>query len=123
LGATGMVFLIFVAISMISRVEATFNDIWGVTRGRNWLVRVVQYWAAITLGPLLLICAVGLAGGPHLQSTRILVSQMPFIGGLVFRLLPLFLLWLTFALLYKLGPHTNVRFEAALVGGVVARSL
>jgi len=123
LGATGMVFLIFVAISMISRVEETFNDIWGVTRGRNWFVRVVQYWAAITLGPLLLIGALGLADGPHLLATRNLVGKMPFIGGFFFRLLPPLLLWLTFALLYKLGPNTNVRFKAALVGGMVAGSL
>ena len=123
LGATGMVFLIFVAISMLSRVEATFNDIWGVTRGRNWLVRVVQYWAAITLGPLLLISAVGLAGGPHLQATGNLISQMPFIGSFIFDLLPLLLLWLTFALLYQLGPNTRVRFQAALVGGILAGSL
>ncbi len=123
LGATGMVFLIFVAISMLSRVEATFNDIWGVTRGRNWLVRVVQYWAAITLGPLLLISAVGLAGGPHLQATGNLISQTPFIGSFIFNLLPLLLLWLAFALLYKFGPNTNVRFQAALVGGILAGSL
>ncbi len=123
LGATGMVFLIFVAISMLSRVEATFNDIWGVTRGRNWLVRVVQYWAAITLGPLLLIAALGLAGGPHLLATRTLISKMPFIGSFIFNLLPLLLLWLTFALLYKLGPNTSVRFKAALVGGILAGSL
>ena len=123
LGATGMVFLIFVAISMLGRVEATFNDIWGVTRGRNWYVRVVQYWAAITLGPLLLIGALGLAGGPHLQATKNLISRMPFIGSFIFDLLPLLLLWLTFALLYKLGPNTNVHFKAALVGGILAGSL
>jgi len=31
LGVTGSVLLIFAAISMLSRVEVTFNDIWGVT--------------------------------------------------------------------------------------------
>src|SRR6266487_4154039 len=118
-----MVFLIFVAISMLSRVEATFNDIWGVTRGRNWLVRVVQYWAAITLGPLLLLSPLGLAGGPHLQATGNLISKMPVIGSFIFDLLPLLLLWLTFALLYQLGPNTRVRFQAALVGGILAGSL
>ena len=123
LGATGMVFLIFVAIAMLSRVEETFNDIWGVTRGRNWLVRVVQYWAAITLGPLLLVSALGLAGGPHWRATGNLLSRMPFVGSFIFSLLPMVLLWMTFALLYKLGPNTSVRFKAALVGGILAGSL
>jgi membrane protein len=72
---------------------------------------------------LLLICAFGLASGPHLQATRIVIGKMPFIGSFVFRLLPLLLLWLTFTLLYKLGPNTSVRFKAALVGGILAGSL
>ncbi|MEI6567226.1 MAG: hypothetical protein WCR20_11150, partial [Verrucomicrobiota bacterium] len=33
LGLTGSLLLIFAAISMLSRVETTFNDIWGVQRG------------------------------------------------------------------------------------------
>lgn len=123
LGVTGMILLIFVAITMLSRVEETFNDIWGVTRGRNWFVRIIQYWAVISLGPLLLASALGLASGPYLQTTRSTIGEMPFFGSLFFKLLPLVMLWLTFALLYQLVPNTKVRFSAALFGGVVAGSL
>lgn len=123
LGVTGMIALVFVAISMLSRIEETFNDIWGVTRGRSWFVRIIQYWTTITLGPLLLIVALGLAGGPHFQRTKDLVSRMPFVGGFVFELLPVFVLWLAFALFYQLVPNTKVRFRAALIGGIVAGSL
>jgi membrane protein len=123
LGVTGMILLIFVAITMLSRVEETFNDIWGVTRGRNWFVRIIQYWAVISLGPLLLACALGLASGPYLQNTKSTIGEMPFIGSLFFKLLPLVMLWLTFALLYQLVPNTKVRFSAALFGGMVAGSL
>src|ERR1041385_6869475 len=45
LGVTGVIFLLVTAIFMLTRIEETFNDIWGVTRGRNWLSRVVLYWA------------------------------------------------------------------------------
>lgn len=123
LGTLGMILLVSVAIRMLANVEATFNDIWGVPRGRNWFVRVVQYWAVITLGPLLLVFALGLAGGPHLQSTRMLVSSMPLIGSFIFQLLPLLLLWLTFTVFYQLVPNTKVHFSAALVGGMVAGTL
>ena len=123
LGVTGMIALIFVSISMLSRIEETFNDIWGVTRGRSWFVRIIQYWTTITLGPVLLMVALGLAGGPHFQKTKDIISQMPFIGRFVFRLLPLFVLWLAFALFYQLVPNTKVRFRAALIGGMVAGSL
>jgi membrane protein len=123
LGVTGMVLLVFIAIRMLVGIEATFNDIWGVTRGRNWLWRTVLYWTTITLGPLLLIAALGLAGGPHLQAAKNLISHMPLIGGFVFDLLPLVVLWLAFALAYLLVPNTRVHFGAALVGGIVGGSL
>ena len=123
LGVIGMFLLVYVAIRMIANIEATFNDIWGVTRGRNWLLRVVLYWTTITLGPLALVGALGLTGGPHLQSAKNVVTQMPFIGNLIFQVLPLVVLWLTFTLVYLLVPNTRVRFGAALVGGMVGGSL
>jgi membrane protein len=122
LGVTGMVMLIFVAISMLSRIEETFNDIWGVTRGRNWFVRIIQYWTTITLGPLLFACALALASGSYFQTTKDYISEVPFMSR-IFPLLPLMVLWFTFALLYQLVPNTKVRFGAALVGGVVAGTL
>jgi len=123
LGTVGTVLLIFVAISMFSRIEETFNDIWGVTRGRNWFVRIMLYWTIPTLGTLLLTVALGLAGGSHLQSAKNFVNHVPFIGSLVFQFLPLVMLWLTFTLIYQLVPNTKVQFNAALIGGVIGGSL
>jgi membrane protein len=45
---------------------------------------------------------------------------MPFIGHLLFQLLPVLLLCLTFALLYLVMPNTKVHWGAALIGGLVA---
>ena len=123
LGVIGMLLLIYVAIQMLASIESTFNDIWGVTRGRNWLWRIILYWTTITLGPLLIVGALGLAGGSHLQTTRNLIAQMPLVGDLVFEFLPLVVLWLTFTLIYLLVPNTKVQFGAAFIGGIVGGSL
>jgi membrane protein len=123
LGVVGMLLLVSIAIRMLASIESTFNNIWGVTRGRNWLWRIVLYWTTITLGPLLIVGALGLAGGPHLQTTKNLIVKMPLVGGLIFELLPLVVLWLTFALVYLLVPNTRVKYSAALIGGVVGGSL
>lgn len=123
LGALGTVLLIFVAIGMFSRVEATFNDIWGITRGRNWFVRIMLYWTIPTLGTLLVTAALLLASGPHFQTTRKIMSEMPYIGTFIFQGLPLVVLWLTFTLIYQFVPNTKVHFRAAMVGGIVGGSL
>jgi len=123
LGATGVVLLVFVAVSLLGRIEETFNDIWGVTRGRNLLTQIQLYSTAIMLGPLLLITALGLAGGSQFQSAKDLIAQTPFIGKIVFDLLPLLVIWLAFGFVYLLLPNTKVKFSAAFVGGAVAGTL
>lgn len=123
LGATGSVLLILVAVSLLGRIEETFNDIWGVTRGRNWLHQIQLYSTTIMLGPLLLVAAVGLAGGAQFQTVRDFIAQTPVIGKLVFQLLPLLVMWLVFTFVYQLVPNTKVKFSAALAGGAVAGTL
>ncbi|HYT59991.1 MAG TPA: YhjD/YihY/BrkB family envelope integrity protein [Haliangiales bacterium] len=123
LGLTGTVGFFFVAIGLLSTIEATFNDIWGVTRGRNWFVRVIHYWAAITLGPLVIILVMGLAIGSQFQAVQNLIKDTPVVGGLLFKLIPFFILCGAFMLLYQLMPNTRVHWKAALVGGLVAGTL
>ena len=123
LGVTGMIALVIVGIRMLGSIESTFNDIWGVTRGRNWLSRIQIYCTAVLIGPLLLSGAAALAGGPYFTATRELIANMPLVGSFVFPLLTLLVLWLAFAIFYQLVPNTKVQFSAALVGGMVAGTL
>jgi membrane protein len=120
LGATGAILLVLVGIRMLGSIESTFNDIWGVTRGRNWLSRIQIYCTGIVFGPLLLVGAGALAGGSHLQATQKLIMKMPIVGPMIFPTLTLIVLWLTFTLFYQFIPNTKVRFRAALVGGIVS---
>lgn len=120
LGVTGMVFLVLTAILTLTRVEETFNDIWGVTRGRDWWSRITNYFTTIALGPFLIIAAIGLANGPNFQKTRELMEIVPFLAPILSTYLPVAVICFTFALLYKLVPNTRVDFTAALVGGSLA---
>lgn len=120
LGVTGMIFLILTAILTLTRVEETFNDIWGVTRGRDWWSRITNYFTTIGLAPALIIAALTLANGPHFEKTRHLISVVPFLATLISTILPVVVICLTFALFYKLVPNTRVDFSAALIGGTLA---
>ena len=123
LGVTGSVLLIFAAISMLTRIEGTFNDIWGVAQGRSWFMRIVLYWGVLSLAPLLVVVALGLATGPHLDGTKQLLAGLPFVGNFlfhfVFQFAPVVILCLTFATFYVLMPNAKVQWSAALVGGLV----
>ncbi len=125
IGVTAAAGLIFVALSLLRTIEAAFNDIWGVTRGRGWFQSVVLYWAAITLGPLVLAVV------KSLNFVRAYGAQFSWFqtggpGHVLLRLsevIPTLLLALAFAGLYRSMPNTRVRWSAALLGGGVAAGL
>jgi membrane protein len=123
LGATAIIALVFVGISLLSTIEGTVNDIWGVAQGRSWFSRIVQYWALISLGPIVLLLVMGLNAGPYLESTQKVINFSPVIGNLVYEILPLLMLILAFAGFYQLMPNTKVKWQAALVGGIVGGCL
>jgi membrane protein len=120
LGFTGMFFLFVTAILTLTRVEETFNDIWGVTRGRDWVSRITSYTCTIAFGPALLIFALGLMNSPGFQKSRELFHVVPFLEPLITSFLPLLIICFTFALFYKLVPNTKVDFGAAFIGGSLA---
>jgi membrane protein len=128
LNVMGMVALILVAIGLLSTIEATFNDIWGVTRGRSWFARLIQYWAAITLGPLILVFATTFAVGSQFEAFQDklfalegpgMASFIRLLLGAGATILPLVLVSVAFALLYQLMPATAVDWRAAAVGGFI----
>ena len=118
LGVSAVLALIFVAISLLATIETTFNDIWGVTRGRGWFARIVQYWAALTLGPMFFFSAVTVT--TWAKVSRQVLEQLPMARVLLPFLVPVVILSLGCALLYLVMPNTRVPWRAALLGGFVA---
>lgn len=119
LGVTGTFAIIMIAIGLLTTIEKTFNDIWGVRRSRNWFASVVQYWAAITLGPLLIILSISMTVGRQFQTIQARLQAVPFLGEFIFVMAPIFILIGVFTLFYLMMPNTKVDWRAALVGGFV----
>ena len=86
-------------------------------------MRVMLYWGVITLVPIVLVGALGLTTGPHWQSTKDLLYRAPWLVTILFRILPLVVICLTFSLFYMLMPNTKVHWQSALIGGLVGGGL
>lgn len=117
LGVTAMVALVFIAITVLSSVEGTFNDMWGVSQGRPWLARIVQYWATITLGPIFLVTAVAVTGGAQFARVKEWLDVLPGLQ-LLLKLVPFLCLCIFLTLFYKIMPATPVAWKAAMAGGL-----
>lgn len=120
IGVTAMVGLIFVAISLLRTIEAAFNDIWGVARGRGWFDSIILYWAAISLGPIVLLVATTSGYLNVLIGDNPALQNIPGVSLLRTQLLPFLVVAAALGMLYKVMPNTRVQWPAALTGGWVA---
>lgn len=123
LGTVGMVLLVIVAVRLLMTIEQTFNDIWGVQKGRSIWRKVVYYWTFITLGPVVLLTALAATGTAEFAGMLGKLSFLPGSERVLLHLAPYLILWIGFALMYGLMPNTRVRFHAALIGGIVGGTL
>jgi membrane protein len=119
LGGVGLGALVVSAIALVLTIDRTLNGIWRVRRPRPLAQRVLIYWAAITLGPMLLAASLG-STSYVISASRGLVRSLP--GQLAFLLDVVEFLLLAGALtaLYRFVPNTPVRRAHALAGGLFA---
>jgi membrane protein len=119
LGAFGLAALIVTALALMLTIDRTLNSIWRVRRPRPFAQRVLIYWAALTLGPLLLGASLSLTSYV-VSASRGIVSAMPGVLQLVFDVMEFFLLAGGMAALYRYVPNTPVRRNHAWAGGIFA---
>jgi membrane protein len=119
LGTVGLIFLGFAAIALMLTIDRTLNAIWRVRTPRPIAQRVLVYWAAVTLGPLVLGVSLSLTSYAISASTG-LVAVLP--GGLSLLLgtFEFALLACGLAALFRYVPNTHVRWRHAFAGGVFA---
>ncbi|MCP4136997.1 MAG: hypothetical protein GY754_38875 [bacterium] len=62
IGGIGAIVMIISATALIRVLEKSLNDIWKVKKNRPIFLRIVYYWAALTLGPVMLVAGPAAAG-------------------------------------------------------------
>lgn len=116
LGGIGIAALAVTAFILMLTIEHAFNLIWQVKAGRPVLQRILTYWAAITLGPVLV--------GISLSMISFLLDRslayVPFVAEIVLKIVPFIMMTAVFALLYRIVPNCAVPFRQATIGGIVA---
>lgn len=116
LGTAGLVVLVLTALSLMLTIDRTLNAIWRVRKPRPIAQRVLVYWAAATLGPLLLGVSLTLTSYA-LSASRGLVGSLPAPVSAIFNALEFLLMAGAFAGLFRYVPNTHVRWSHALAGG------
>lgn len=117
MGGIGLIALGFTAMALMLTIDHTLNSIWRVRTVRPIAQRVLVYWAALTLGPLLVGASLSLTSYV-LSSAGGLVEELPGGVSLMLSFIVFLLQTAGFAALYKYVPNTFVRWEHAWGGAI-----
>ncbi|MCU0689104.1 MAG: YihY/virulence factor BrkB family protein [Phycisphaerales bacterium] len=119
--------LIYAAMSLIIEVENSFNRIYGVSRGRSLVRRVMQYWMLLTLGPLLVLAsfytAEKFAGFARAWADAGANVFGPWVVGLTGYAISVAISTVLLLVVYLGVPNARVQWRAALSGGLIAAVL
>ena len=126
LGSVGLALLLYTVVSLIQKVESSFNYVWHAKSTRPFSRRFSDYLSVIMVGPVLMFSAIGMTASlMNSGVVQALVSIEPFgsIMLVVTKLIPFLLIIMAFTFVYMFMPNTRVKFSAALVGAVVGGAL
>lgn len=121
--AIGIVVLLVSALMMMWAIEDRLNRIWRVDKHRSSVSRFLLYWAALSLGPILVVASIA-ASSYVLALPWLAGAAAQFgIGHLFLRLLPFLVTFVSLLLLYVLVPNRRVAPRQAAVGAFLAATL
>jgi len=123
LGSLGVALLIWSALSLIQKIESSFNFVWRVERPRPLAQRLGEYFAVLTVGPVIVFLTIGITASVLNSSFISLLAHYEPFGFAIFtlsRLLPYLLIVGLFTFLYSFVPNTRVKLGAAAAGGLFA---
>ena len=123
LGSVGIALLFYTAISLIQKVESSFNYIWRIERPRPFAQRVGEYLSVLMVGPLVVFLALGITASVLNSSVVVGITEIEPFGFLLYgltQLVPYAMIVGMFTFLYAYMPNTRVGLRAAATGGLAA---
>ncbi|NBC33154.1 MAG: YihY family inner membrane protein [Alphaproteobacteria bacterium] len=120
LTGVGVVGLIVTSVLLLSTIEGAFNAIWRVRSERSIVVRILSFWAILTMTPILV--AASISATTRFLAGADLDAAHP-VWGTLLGLVPLLVQFVGFWLLYWLIPNCPVRMVDAMIGGATTAIL
>ncbi|MCM8527729.1 MAG: YihY/virulence factor BrkB family protein [Lentisphaeraceae bacterium] len=123
MGAIGLAIMFWTVISLMGKIEGTFNVIWGIKRDRDFITKVKEYFFTLMIVPTSVLVTSSITTALRSPKLSEFLSGKfgdlyAFIELLIFLISPISVA-LAFTYLYKFLPNTKVKFFPAFIAGIV----
>jgi membrane protein len=127
-GGIGVIVLFWAVIKVLTNIEQSFNDIWGVKKMRDMGRRLSDYLSIMLICPVFLILSSGLTIFVRAQAVMI-TQKISLLGAIspaiyfLLEFLPYTVMWSIFIFIYIFIPNTKVNFKSGIIAGIIAGTI
>jgi len=128
IAGVGAILLFWTVISILGKIEESFNDIWEVRKSRTLVRKFSDYIAIMVFSPILFILSSSITIVAA-SKLKFIVHKITLLGvfsqviSFMLNRLPYLSIWILLTLLYLVMPTTKVPLRAGILGGCVAGTI
>jgi membrane protein len=128
IAGVGVVLLFWTIISILGKIEESFNDIWEVKKSRTLIRKFSDYLAIMVSAPVLLIVSSS-ATVLVASQVKVIMQKIAVLGffssviTFLLNLLPYVSIWAMLTMLYLVMPNTRVPVRSGILAGVAAGTI
>ncbi len=125
IAGVGIILLLWTVISILGKIEDSFNSIWEVKRARTLIRKFSDYMSILFVVPILFAVSAS-ATMVAASQIKMITREISFLGSLssgaifLIGLLPYISIWALLILLYIVMPNTRVSIRSGLLAGLIA---
>lgn len=117
--------LFWAVFRLLSQIETSFNDIWGIKHSRSIGRKITDYLTIMLVSPFFIITSSALAVfiSSSMQDMVQNYSMLGAVSPLIFfllKFLPFLVVWILFTFLYVFMPNTKINWQSSLLAAVIA---
>jgi membrane protein len=128
IAGVGIIILVWSVMSLLNRIESSFNYIWQISSARSWLRKFTDYLTIMLIAPVFVILSGSITVFVSTQLPEFM-SQAPILNffkpviSFLIKFAPYFLTWFVLTVLFIIMPNARVKFGPALVSGIISGTI
>jgi membrane protein len=128
IAGVGVIVLFWSVMSLLNRIETSFNHIWQVRSSRSWYRKFTDYLTIMLIAPVFIILSssikvfIGTELSEFISRAPILDVFKPVLSTLI-KLAPYMISWIVLTILFIIMPNAKVKFVPAMISGIVAGTI
>lgn len=128
IAGVGIIILFWSVLSLLNRIESSFNRIWQISSGRTWFRKFTDYLTIMLIAPVFVILSGSITVFVSTQ-LDVFISQAPILNffkpviSFLIKFTPYFLTWLVLTVLFIIMPNEKVKFGPALLSGIISGTI